>query len=76
LVAVAEEFGHQGKGDLGDEILESGVPAAEQIDAEFTQSHHNGSGVDMLAGIGAGNCQGVPALPPVVRGWIGYADDA
>jgi hypothetical protein len=35
LVAVAEEFGDQERGDLGDEILESGVPGAKQVNVQF-----------------------------------------
>lgn len=37
LVAVAEEFGDQGRGHLGDEVLDRGVAGAEQVDAEVSQ---------------------------------------
>ena len=37
LVAVAEEFGDQGRGYLGDKVLDGCVAGAEQVDAELTQ---------------------------------------
>lgn len=79
LVAVAEKFGDQRREDLGDEILESGVPGAKQVDAQFAQSHHDRPGVEMLAGIKAreqpgrsdaaavrrlgGSCRWCPSMP-------------
>jgi hypothetical protein len=53
LVAGTEEFGDQGRGHLGDEILNGGVTGAKQVNAQFVQSHHDRLGL-ALAGVGAG----------------------
>jgi hypothetical protein len=50
LVAVAKQFCHEGRGDLGDEVVQDGVAGAEQVNAEPAQSHHDGLSVEVLTG--------------------------
>jgi hypothetical protein len=49
LVAVAEKFGHERRGNLRDEIANRGVTTAEQVNAEVPEPFHDRSWIDVLA---------------------------
>ena len=53
LVAVAEEFGDQGRGYFGDEVLDGGVAGSQQVNAEFAQPEHDRLGVKVFPGAGS-----------------------
>ena len=53
LMAVSEQFCDERKGDLGDKILQRGITGAEQVDAQFSQPHHDGLRVEVLARVRA-----------------------
>jgi hypothetical protein len=60
LGAVAERFGDEGGWAFEDEFTDGSVAGAEEVDPEVAESVHDGVGMQVAAGEGAGT---------FTRGW-------
>ena len=54
VVAVAQQVCYDGRGCLGDEVLQCGVACSEQVDTQGAKRHHHGVWIEVLAGTVAG----------------------
>src|SRR6476619_7307221 len=67
VVAVAQQVCYDGRGYLGDEVLQCGVACSEQVDTQSAKRHHHGVWIEVLAGTVAGESHGLVTMPPAVR---------